>query len=221
MESTGHERIISRSIGKHYQLGTGNGITVTGQLGCPLDYLAHFPDSIHIDAGLGRAYIYRRAYEIGSSESLRNGLDEGTVAGSEALLYQSREAADEVDADFLCCTIHRLSDRHEAVSLAGLGSNSNGGNGHALVDDRNTVFCLNILAGLHQEFGGGCNLVIDILTELGNIGMCAVTERDTHSNSTDIKLVLRNHAVCFKNIIDCQHSLPPQILCMAVKMSAC
>ena len=115
----------------------------------------------------------------------------------EALLDECREAADEVDADFLGGAVHRLSDRHVRVSLAGIGRDGNRRDRDALVDDRDAVLRLDVLARLHEEFRRLRDLVVHVLAELIDIRMRTVAQRDAHRDRADIELVFRNHAVCF------------------------
>ena len=115
----------------------------------------------------------------------------------KALLDQRRETADEVDTDSLGGAVHGLSDRYIRIGLAGIGRNGNRRYRNAFMNDRNAILRLDILTGFHEELCRFRNLVIDILAELVDIRMRAVTERDAHRDRTHVELVLRNHGICF------------------------
>ena len=197
MEGTGHKWIIPRGVGKYYQLGTAQGILISGQLGGTLDDFAHLADTVHIDACLGGTQVYRGAYHIGGSQSLRDGIQQDFVTVGKALLYQGRKTANKVYAYSLGCLVQGLCHRHIGICLAGFSGNGNRSNGNTLMNNRNTVLGLNIFAGFYQKLSRLGNLVVDIAAELVNIRMSTVTEGNAHGNGADIQLVLRNHAVGF------------------------
>ena len=153
MEGSRHERIVARRIRKHHELRTANSLPIPGQLRRALDDLAHLPHAVHIDTGLGRAKIDRRADELRRRQCLRNGIDQRMIASRIALFNKCREAANEIDADLPGSPVHGLSYRHIGVRLAGLSRNRNRRDRYAFMDDRNTVFSLNVLARFDQELG--------------------------------------------------------------------
>ncbi len=197
MEGTGHKWIIPRGIGKYHQLGTAQGILIPGQLSGTLDDLTHLADAVHIDARLGGAKVYRGAYHIGGSQSLRDGIQQDLVAVGKALFNQGRKAANKVYAYSLGCLVQSLCYRYVGIGFAGFSGNGNRSNGNTFMNNRNTVLGLNVLAGFYQKLSRLGNLVVDIAAELVNIRMSTVTEGNAHGNGADIQLVLRNHAVGF------------------------
>ena len=197
VESTCHERIVPRGVGKHYQLGTAQGILVTGKLGSTLDNLTHLAHTVHVDASLGRTQVDRGAYHISGSQCLGNGVQQDFIAIGKALFHQCRKTADEVYAHSLGSLVQGLSYRHIRISLACLSSDGNRGYGNALVNDRNTILSLDILTGLYKKFGRFGNLIIHIAAELVNVRMSTITQGNAHGNGAHIQLILRNHAICF------------------------
>ena len=60
MESSGHERIVFHRIGETDKLCAGDSTLIAGTFGCVLDYFAHLPHGIHVDAGARRSDVHRR-----------------------------------------------------------------------------------------------------------------------------------------------------------------
>ena len=197
VERTCHEGVVARRVAEDDELRAAERLLVARELCRALDDFAHLAHAVHVDARLRRAEVHRRADEVRRRKRLRDRVDEHAVAVREALLDEGREAADEVDADFLGRTVHRLSDRHVRVRLAGIGCDGDWCDGDALVDDGDAVFRLDVLTRLDEKFRRLRDLVVHVLAELVDVRMRAVAQRDAHRDGTDIELIFRNHAVCF------------------------
>ena len=197
VERTCHEGVVARRVAEDDELRAAERLLVARELCRALDDLAHLAHAVHIDARLRRAEVHRGADKVRRRECLRDRVDEHAIAMREALLDEGREAADEVDADFLGRAVHRLSNRHVRVRLAGIGCDGNWRDGDALVDDGDAIFCLDVLTRLDEEFRRLRDLVVHVLAELVDVRVRTVAQRDAHRDGTDIELVFRNHAVCF------------------------
>ena len=197
VESTSHKRIIPRSISKYYQLGTAQSILITSQLCSSLNDFTHLTHAVHVNTSLSRTQINRGANHISSSQSLWNGINQNLIPIGKALLHQCRKTTNKVYANLLGSLVQSLCHWYIGISLAGLSSDSNWRNRNTLVNDGDTVLSLNVLTSFYQKLCRFGNLVIDIATKIFNIRVSTITERNTHSNSTDIQLVLCNHAIGF------------------------
>ena len=201
MEGACHKRIIPRGITENDELGTAQRIIIAGKFCRALDDLAHFPDAVHIDTSLGGTKIYRRTDDIRRCQCLRNRVNQNAVTVGKALFHQSRKTTDEVDTDFLGGPVHGFCHRHIGIRLAGIRCNGNRRNGHALMDDGDTVFRFNILTRLYEELRRLGNLVIHIAAKLVHIRMRTIPQGNAHGNGTHVQFVLGNHLICFNDIV--------------------
>ena len=164
VECTRHKRIVIRCITEYHQLGTPNAVTVCCAR-CSLMYdISHQTNGIHIQAGLGGTKVYGAAYKICHCQCIRDGTDQQLVAHGHSLGHQSAVSSDEVDPQCLGRTIQCLGDRHVILrSLAGCRTDQRDrSDRYTLVDDRDSIFPLNILSGLHQILGHRGDTVVNL-----------------------------------------------------------
>ena len=76
------------------------------------------------------------------------------------------------------------------------------------MNDRNTILLADKLAGLYKLSGIFADLVIDPVAGFFNCRCSTVHQRDTHSNSTDIKMLAVEHLHRFYNFMFVYHKLP-------------
>ena len=199
MEGTCHEWVVIRRIAEHHELGATQGTLVLGSLGSILHDFTQQAHGVHVDSGLGRTHVHGTADEIGLCHRLRDGTDEEFIALAHTLAHDGRVAAQEVDTQLLGTLVQGLGYLHVVVGgLAGRTAyQGDRSDGDALVDDRHTVFLRNILTSLHQVLGKTGYLVIDVFTELVEIGSGTIQEVDTHGDGAHVEVLLLNHLVGF------------------------
>ena len=126
-------------------------------------------------------------------------------------LFDERgKAANEVDADRLRRVVKRLRDGYEGVRLTRVRRNRNRRDRDALVDDGDAVLRLDVLARTHKVLRRARDFLVDILAELVDVRMCTVPQGDSHRDRAHIETVLRNHPICFADVLKCSHSAAPR-----------
>ena len=85
VEGAGHEGVVVGGIAEYDELRRTDALLVFGGFGRILHDVAHQPDGIHVDAGLGGAHVDAGANHVGSGECLGNGADEQLIAARHAL----------------------------------------------------------------------------------------------------------------------------------------
>ena len=110
MEGTCHKGVILGDVGKDHQLGTADGVAVTGEIGGALDGTAHHADGVHVDARLGGGYVDGGADKLGFRERLGNDRDEVFCPLCHAFLHECGKAADKVDAHGIRRTLERFGN---------------------------------------------------------------------------------------------------------------
>ena len=173
MKRACHERIVFRRIAKYHQLGSADALAVLGQFCGFAHDLAHHGDGVHIDACLGGADVDGGADEVRLCERARDGFNQRAVSGAEAFLYQRTVAADKVDTDVLGGAVKRFGV-FDRIAAADGGQHSDRRDADALVDDRNTVFLLDLFAGRDQILCFCVNLVVDLFAGAVDVAVCAV-----------------------------------------------
>ena len=209
MKSAGHKGVILGSVAKNNKLGRAYAVAVGSYFGGLLNDFAHHLYGVHIDSGFSRSDVYRGADKVGFAKRLRNALDKRVVAACKALLHQSRVAADEVYAKLLSRPVKRVGKSYHVLALAGSRYHADRGNGNALVDDRDTVFALDILAGLDQILCVEHDLVINLSACLVDVLVKAVQQRNTHCDSSHVKVFVVDHIYGFKYILCFKHFIIP------------
>ena len=193
VERTCHKGIILYRIGKYHQLGTAQAILISSDFRSFLDDFSHLGDSVHIDAGLGGAYIDTGANTLGSLQCLGDGVHQDPVALGTSLLHQGRKTANEVDTAFLGCLVHGNCQRYIGIRIAAIAHNGDGGNRDTLIDNGDTKLPFDFLANLHKILRFAGDLVIDPLGANIHILMGAIQKGDAHSDGTDIQVTLVDH----------------------------
>ena len=98
MESACHKGVVLNRIAENNQFCCTDAVAVSGQFSGSSDDTAHHFDRVHIDTSLGRTDVDRRTEVVSNCQRLGNRLDQRTVTGCKAFLYQRGIAADKVDA---------------------------------------------------------------------------------------------------------------------------
>ena len=168
VKGTSHKGVILRGVAKHHQLAGADAVALFGQLCGFLDLLAHQLYRVHIDTGFGGTDVYGGANVLRLCQRAGDGVDQLPVAGGKSLLYQGTVTADKVHPDGAGCFFQRQGVLYR-VAAADACHNGNGGHADSLVNNRNTVFPLNVLAGLDQLFRLSTNFVIHLGASLVNI----------------------------------------------------
>ena len=130
---------------------------------------------------------------VGHGESLGNGLDQRICAGNRALLHEGGKTADEVNAECLCGSFQRLCQAHVARGRKCSAHVGDRRHGDALVDNRNAVRMLKLLANANEILCLGGDLVIDLRLQARGIVGDTIEQRDSHRNRTDIEVFLADH----------------------------
>ena len=200
MEGAGHEGVVVGGIAEYDELRRTDALLVFGGFGRILHDVAHQPDGIHVDAGLGGAHVDAGAHHVGGGERLGNGADEQLIAARHALADDGREATEEVDANGLGRFVEGLRDAYVvADGVAASGANErNGGDADALVDDGDANLAGDGLTRLHQIFGQCGNLIEDLIAGGVEVAVGAVEQTDAHRNGSYVEVLLFNHAVGLK-----------------------
>ena len=139
MKSTCHERVVFRRIAKYHKLCSTDALPIACQSRSFFNYAAHHANGIHIDSGLRRADVYRRADKIRLCKRTRNGFNEFTIARTETLLDERTVAADKVYADRLGSTVKCFCVFYR-IAAAYRNEHRDWSNADSLVYDGNTVF---------------------------------------------------------------------------------
>ena len=208
VKSTCHKGVILHGIGKHHDFGAAHAAVVLGCLGGLLDNAAHFCNCIHVDTGFCGAHVDTGADPLCCRHGGRDGTNQLPVPGGGALLHQSREAANEIDAAGFGSGIQSFRNLHIGIGVTGTGHQGNGGNGNPLVDNGNSKFCLNFTANLHQILGTAGNLSINFITAGLKIRVTAVQQTDAHGDGADVQMLLFNHGLGFQDVFLIQHIAP-------------
>ena len=120
-------------------------------------------------------------------------------------MHQCGIAADEVYSAGVGSSLQSLCELYRVTLRAGCCKHSYWSYRDTLVYDRDTVFGLYLLTDLYETACFGDYLVIDLFASLVDIRVDTVKERDTHSNSTDIKAFVLYHADSFEYVIYIKH----------------
>ena len=204
MECPSHKGVILWRIAEYHQLGRSNAVPVSGQPRRLADHFAHYPDRVHVDPGLGGADVHRRADKFRLCQRPRNGFDQFFIPCGKSFVYQSRIAADKVDPYFLCRPVQSQGVFYR-ISPGGRHQHGDRRYRNALVDDRDSVFRLNLLSHLHQVFGVGGDFVVHFLTGAVDVRVTAGQKRNPHRNGPDIQMLLFDHLDRFHNILHVNH----------------
>ena len=183
MERTSHKRIIFRCITENDQLGRSNTLTICCQLCRFQNNVTHDTNRIHVDTASGGAYVDRRTQTSSYVQCFRNGTNQFQITRTESLVNQCGITADKVDTTGFSCTLQSLGELYRIFLRACSCQHSNRCYSNSLVDDRDTVFLFNLFTGFHQLFCLSCDLVIDLITSLIDVGVNTVQQRNTHPES--------------------------------------
>ena len=193
VEGACHERIVLYRVGKYNQLAGADALAVSGQFSGLTDDLTHHADCIQVCACLGRSDVDRGAHQICGCQRFRNRANQNFIALGKALLYKRGESADKVDTAGSRCAIQRLCERHIRSRVGCRADHCHRCDGNALVDDRDTQFCLDLLAGFHQMLRFAGDFVINLVAGGVDVAGDAVEQRNAHRDGTNIQMFILDH----------------------------
>ena len=208
VEGARHERVVFYCIAEHYKLCSSYALRIGRHLGGFPDLPTHELHSVHIDAGLRRAYVYRRTHESGLSKCARNGIDQLSVAGAEALLDKSRITSDKVDAYLVSGAVERLCIKHR-VSAGDACEHRDRSHAHSLIDDRYAVLVAYGIRGLHQTAGEAADLVVYLRARPVYVRIGAVQQRYPHSGRSYIQIIVSDHGDGLHDVVCIEHVFIP------------
>ena len=163
--------------------------------------MAHFFHSVHVQPGLCRTNIDRRTDKFRLAQGFGNTVNQSEIPGAKAFMYQSRIPAHKVHARGPGCSIQSFCVTNRIYLWGSSGDHSNGGDGNAFMNNRNTVFTADIFAGFHQVLGTTADFVINFLASFFCIRVDTVEQRNPHGNRTYVQIFVVDHADCFQNIM--------------------
>ena len=200
VECAGHEGIVADGVGEDHELGTAEAVRLRGQVGGGADGFTHELDGAHVNAGAGGADVHRGADHVGLCERSRDGANQLFVGGGHALIDEGTEATDEVHAHSLGRCVEGASELHVVLVLGCTGHQCDGGDGDALVDNRDTELGFDAFADTHEVGRAGSNLLVDFAAGYFAVGVGAVEQGDAHGDGADIEFFFLDHADGFENI---------------------
>ena len=148
MERARHERIILHRVSEHHELCRAHAALRGGTLGAFFNDLAHAPDRVHIDARPRRRHIDGGTDDLRFAERLRDGIDEPCLRLRRSLLHKCGIAADKIHARFMRGPVHGAGKLH--IVSAALRNEGDGGDGNALVNNRDAEFVFDGLPRFHK-----------------------------------------------------------------------
>ena len=138
--------------------------------------------AVHIDAGLRRGDVYRRANLVGARESLRDRVDEAQVAGRRAFMDQGAEPPDKIHADGLGGRVQGPGDGYIVGGFAAFGHDRNGGHRYSLVDHGNAIEVLDLVRHADEVLRARRDLLVDVFIEDAHIAVGAVPQAQAHGS---------------------------------------
>ena len=167
---------------------------VRGQVCGGADGFAHEFDGAHVDAGAGGSDVYGGADHVGFCERSRNGANQLFIGGGHALVDESAEATDEVHADCLSSCVEGAGELHVVLIVGGACHQRDGGDGDALVDNRDAELSFDTFADADEVCGAAGDLVVDFAAGYLTVRVGAVEQGDTHGDGANVELLLLDHS---------------------------
>ena len=200
VEGAGHEGVVADGVGEDHELGAAEAVRVGGQVGGGADGFAHELDGAHVDAGTGGADIHGGADHVGLGEGAGNGANQLFVGGGHALIDEGAEAAHEVHAHGFGRRVEGAGELHVVLVIGCTGHQRDGGDGDALVDNRDAELGLDAFADAHEVCRAGGDLLVNLAAGYFAVGVGTVEQGDAHGDGADIEFFFLDHADGFENI---------------------
>ena len=201
MECARHEGVVADGVCEDDELGAAEAVGVRGQVCGGADGLAHELDGAHVDASAGGANVYGGADHVGFCERSRDGANQLFVGGGHALVDEGAEATDEVHADCLGCRVEGAGEFYVVLIAGGACHQRDGGDGDALVDNRDAELGLDAFADADEVRCATGDLVVDFAAGYFAVGVGAVEQGDAHGDGANVEFLLLDHSDSFKNIV--------------------
>ena len=194
VECARHEGVVADCVGEDDELGAAEAVCVRGQVSGGADGFTHELDGAHVNAGAGGSDVYGGADHVGFCERSRDGADQLFVGGGHALVDEGAEATDKVHADCLSCRVEGAGEFYVVLIAGGACHQCDGGDGDALVDDRDAEFSFDTFADADEVCGAAGDLVVDFATGYFAVGVGAVEQGDAHGDGANVELLLLDHS---------------------------
>ena len=194
VECARHEGVVADGVREDDELGAAEAVCIRGQVCGGADGLAHELDCAHVNAGSGGSDVYGGADHVGFCERSRDGANQLLVGGGHALIDEGAEAADEVHADCLRSCVEGTSELYIVLVAGGACHQRDGGDGDALVDDRDAELSFDTFADADEVCGAAGDLVVDFAAGYFTVRVGAVEQGDAHGDGANVELLLLDHS---------------------------
>ena len=194
VECARHEGVVADGVREDDELGAAEAVRVRGQVCGGADGFAHEFDGAHVDAGARGSDIYGGADHVGLCERSRDGANQLFVGGGHALVDESAEATDEVHADCLSSCVEGAGELHVVLIVGGACHQCDGGDGDALVDNRDAEFGFDTFANADEVCRAAGDLVVNLAAGYFAVGVGAVEQGDAHGDGANVELLLLDHS---------------------------
>ena len=116
------------------------------------------------------------------------------AGGGHALIDEGAKASDEVHADCLSCRFEGAGEFYVVLIVGGACHQRDGGDGDALVDDRDAELSFDTFADADEVCGAAGDLVVDFATGYLTVRIGAVEQGDAHGDGANVELLLLDHS---------------------------
>ena len=201
VECARHEGVVADGVREDDELGAAEAVCVRGQVCGGADGFTHELDGAHVNAGAGRSNVYGGADHVGLCERSRDGANQLFIGGGHALVDESAEATDEVHADCLSSCVEGAGELYIVLIAGGACHQCDGGDGDALVDNRDAEFGFDTFANADEVCRAAGDLVVNLAAGYFAVGVGTVEQGDAHGDGANVELLLLDHSDGFKNIV--------------------
>ena len=96
--------------------------------------------------------------------------------------------------------VEGVGEFYDSFALAGSRDHADRCDGDPFVDDRDSVLLFDVLACLYEILGAAADFVINLCARLVDVLVNAVEKRDTHGDSSHVKVLVIDHIDSFQYI---------------------